>query len=109
MWLAKSLLIAAAMAAGVPALADEPPAAPAKAAAAAGKEAKPKEKLVCTTETAIGSLVPQRVCRSAQQTKDDRSTVEDIQRYRQGSGTPLIGDKALCGALSGAPPISPQR
>ena len=106
MWLSRlrplAIGMAMAMAAALPALSAEPPAPAPTAAPQAGKQAKPKEKLVCTTEAVIGKLVPERVCRTAQQTKDDRQTVEDIQRYHQGSGGQLIGDKALSGPLSGA-------
>jgi hypothetical protein len=108
MWLSRCapVVVAMAMAVALPAMAAEPPAAAPKTVASPGKDARPKEKLVCTTEPVIGKLVPERVCRTAQQTKDDRETVEEIQRNRQGSGGALIGDRSLSGPLSGAGTIS---
>jgi hypothetical protein len=66
-----------------------PPAKPA-ADAVAVKAAKPadsdaKEKLICTRETLVGSTIPKRVCRSAEQIDQDRSKVQRAREDLRGA------------------------
>jgi hypothetical protein len=75
-------LVLAAQAAGP----TEPAAAPA-AAAAPAKVAKAKDdpqKIVCKTETVVGSLIPKRICLSQENwdamSQAGKSVTDDIQR-----------------------------
>lgn len=72
------MLIAVALAAGLllAQAASDPVAAPANVAnAAAAKPEKPKKpKLVCTEETAVGSVIARRTCRTPEQAEADQAT-----------------------------------
>lgn len=88
------MVAALVMAAATPSLGAEP-ARPPPATAPPGKDANLKDKPICTSEVPMGSLMPKRVCRTQAQINEDRRTVEDIKKERQGSGAYLIGDRSL--------------
>ena len=80
-------LAVAALSLCVPAAAlaaDETPPTPAPSEAAAAQPEKPKK--ICRMETGTGSVMPKRVCRSAEQVEADqeaaRRTREEMNRNR---------------------------
>jgi hypothetical protein len=77
-----------------PALGAEPSKPAPEAAAKPAKEAKPKEKVICTTEELAGSLIPKRVCHTQQQLDNQRQAVDDLNRERRelgGTKTEALG------------------
>lgn len=63
-------------------------AAPAAAAAArAAKPEKPKKpKLICTEETQTDTIIPRRICRTAEQVEADRKSADRLLRSCEGPG-----------------------
>ena len=63
-----------------------PPAPPTAAAAKAAKPAPdPKDKLICTRETLVGSTIPKRVCRTAEQIDQDHSKAQRAREDLRGA------------------------
>lgn len=93
--LAATVLMAGAAPAAADAAAPAPAAIPAAAApadpAAKPEPAKPKERIVCHTEQALGTLVPKKTCYStgamAQRRQEERQNLERMQ-----SNTPYRGN-----------------
>jgi hypothetical protein len=83
---AASIIALFAMAAASPGLAAETAAKPPQTAAKPAQETIPKEKLVCTKEEVVGSLVPKRVCRTQKQIDAQLQAVEDLNRERRELG-----------------------
>ena len=78
-----------ALSVAVPGFAAANQAAPAEQASeqAAAEDAKPKQRKICRTETATGSVMPKRVCRTVEQVEQDQRNAERFrdQQNRMGS------------------------
>src|SRR4051812_11849331 len=83
-----------AIAGAGPVLAADPSAKSPDASAKPAKEAKAKEKLICSTQEIAGSLIPKRVCQTQKEIDAQRRAVEDLNSERRelgGTKTEMLG------------------
>jgi hypothetical protein len=91
----KSLATAALLASisFAPALAADTPKSDAPPAKEATTAKQPEQKLICTKEAQVGSIIPKKVCRTPEQVEAEREAARKVDEERQRQS--LRGDSQL--------------